>query len=403
MAVYNYKVRDKFGKLIAGTIGGDSRDSVASHFESMGYTPVTIREEVSSSQFVFFSRFKRVNPEDMNLFNRQLVTLVKAGLPLLASLRAIGKQTKSRVLRDAVQVITKDIEGGSSFSDALRRFPRIFDDLYISTIKAGETSGALDEIFSRLADLGEHEADTKSKMKAATRYPIVAISVLVIGFAVLVTYVIPRFVSIFDRYEAELPLPTKVLIWINSAIVNYWHLTIVLIVLSIFAFRKFISLPYGRRIWDTLKLKVPVFGPLYFMITMSRFSRIMAIMIKSGVPILSILEMVSDAAGNVVIKNAIKDVMKSVNQGRGMAEPMSTSKVFSPLVVQMVSIGEETGQVDELLFRISEYYDQQSDYMIKNLTTMIEPILVVILGCVVLLMALAIFLPMWNMIGLFRR
>jgi type II secretory pathway component PulF len=275
--------------------------------------------------------------------------------------------------------------------------------LYISTIKAGETSGALDEIFSRLADLGEHEADTKSKMKAATRYPIVAISVLVIGFAVLVTYVIPRFVSIFDRYEAELPLPTKVLIWINSAIVNYWHLTIVLIVLSIFAFRKFISLPYGRRIWDTLKLKVPVFGPLYFMITMSRFSRIMAIMIKSGVPILSILEMVSDAAGNVVIKNAIKDVMKSVNQGRGMAEPMSTSKVFSPLVVQMVSIGEETGQVDELLFRISEYYDQQSDYMIKNLTTMIEPILVVILGCVVLLMALAIFLPMWNMIGLFRR
>lgn len=403
MARFKYKVRDKFGKVVTGSMESQDKNSVATHLESMGYAPVSISEESKLKNIQVFGSFGRVSSEDMNLFNRQLVTLIKAGLPLLAALNAVEKQTKSRVLRQAIQAIIKDIEGGSSLSEALRRHPSIFKDLYIHTIQAGETSGALDEMFSRLADLGEHEADTISKIKAATRYPVIAVIALISGFMIMITFVIPRFMTIFNRFDTVLPLPTRILIWLNNAIVNYWYIAIVALGVIVFTVRQFIGTPVGRRIWDTIRIRMPVFGPLFLMLTMSRFSRIMAIMLRSGVPILTILEIVANAADNVVISGAIKDIMKSVNQGRGMAEPMARSKVFSTMVVQMVSIGEETGQVDVLLMRVADYYDQQSDFMIKNLTTMLEPILVVILGGAVLVLALAIFLPMWNMISLFRR
>lgn len=403
MARFKYKVRDKFGKVVTGSMESQDKNSVATHLESMGYAPVSISEESKLKNIQVFGSFGRVSSEDMNLFNRQLVTLIKAGLPLLAALNAVEKQTKSRVLRQAIQAIIKDIEGGSSLSEALRRHPSIFKDLYIHTIQAGETSGALDEMFSRLADLGEHEADTISKIKAATRYPVIAVIALISGFMIMITFVIPRFMTIFNRFDTVLPLPTRILIWLNNAIVNYWYIAIVALGVIVFTVRQFIGTPVGRRIWDTIRIRMPVFGPLFLMLTMSRFSRIMAIMLRSGVPILTILEIVANAADNVVISGAIKDIMKSVNQGRGMAEPMARSKVFSTMVVQMVSIGEETGQVDVLLMRVADYYDQQSDFMIKNLTTMLEPILVVILGGAVLVLALAVFLPMWNMISLFRR
>jgi len=402
MPTYRYRVRDRFGKLITGTIGGDNRSAVAVHFESMGYAPVSITEEGLSEQTPLLARFKKVKEEDMNLFNRQLVTLIKAGLPLMAGLSAIEKQTKSDLLKEIVRMLIKDIEGGMSFSDALARHPRIFDEMYVNAVKAGEVGGVLDEILARLAELGEHETNTKAKIKTATRYPVIAVSALCVGFSILVTYVIPRFVALFAKYHGELPLPTKILIFINNAIRNYWYIIIILGGVGVAVFRKFIRTKKGRRIWDGFKLKVPIFGPLVFMIIMSRFSRIMSILIRSGVPILEILDMVSNATGNVVIGDAIRDIMTSVNQGGSMAEPMVKSKVFSPMVIQMVAIGEETGRVDELLLRVSEYYDQQSDYVIQNLTTMIEPILVVIIGGAVLLLALAIFLPMWNMIRLFR-
>lgn len=402
MPVYRYRVRDKFGKLITGTIGGDNRSAVATHFESMGYAPVSITEESAREYTSLLARFNKVREDDMNLFNRQLVTLIRAGLPLMAGLSAIEKQTKSSLLKEIVRMLIKDIEGGMSFSDALARHPHVFDEMYINAIRAGELGGVLDEILTRLAELGEHETNTKAKIKTATRYPVIAISALCIGFSILVTYVIPRFVTLFARFQGELPLPTKILIWVNDAIRNYWYIIIILGGIGIVVFKKFIRTKKGRRLWDNFKLKVPIFGPLMFMIIMSRFSRIMSILIRSGVPILGILDMVSNATGNVIIGDAIRDVMTNVNQGGSMAEPMQKSRVFSPMVVQMVAIGEETGKIDDLLLRVSEYYDQQSDYVIQNLTTMIEPILVVVIGGAVLLLALAIFLPMWNMVRLFK-
>ena len=402
MPTYKYKVRDKSGKLTSGTISGENRDAVAIHFESMDYTPISIEEAAQAQQISFFSGFGRVKAEDMNLFNRQLVTLIKAGLTLASALSAIKKQTKSIVLKKAVDTIINDIEGGKSFSDSLSRHPSIFNELYINTVKAGEAGGTLDVILERLADLAEHETETNIKIKSATRYPIIAMVVLSIAFFVLSTFVVPQFVKLFDRFKGELPIPTKILIWMNVTITNYWYIAVIFVAVLIFVYKRFARTKFGRKFVDNIRLKIPVFGPLVFMLTMSRFARILSLMIKSGVPILGALELVAKTTGNSVVEGGIRDIIKSVNQGKSMSEPMASSKVFSPIVIQMVAIGEETGKIDDLLFHISEYYDQQSDYIIKNLATLIEPILIVIMGCAVLLLALAIFLPMWNMIGLFR-
>lgn len=403
MPTYSYRVRDKFGKLISGSMGSDNMEALALHFEAMGYTPISIKEEGSASEGPsVFSRTKKVKQEEINIFSRQLVTLIKAGLPLLSSLSAVVEQTKNPVMKETALGLIKSIESGSSLSEALRRYPPIFNSLYVNTVRAGEAGGALDEVLARLADLGEHEARSLAKIKSALRYPIAAISVLIIGFFVLVTFVVPQFVTIFETFKGNLPLPTRILIWLNMAIKKYWYIILILGVVSVFAFKKFAATKSGRRILDRVKLKAPIVGQIVFLTTMSRFARILAIMLKSGVPLLASLDMVARATGNAVVEDAVKDITASVNQGKTMSAPMAKSRVFSTVMVQMMAIGEETGKIDELMFRVSDYYDEQSDNLINNLSTMIEPVLILFLGGVVLLLALAIFLPMWNMIGLFK-
>ncbi len=399
MATYRYKVRDKFGKLTTGVIGSDSKENAAKHLERMGYAPVSIEEERELPASKFFERFNRIKREDLNLFTRQMVTLLKAGVPITTSLQSAEKQTKPKILKKVIQELLRDIEAGNSFSEALTRQPSTFDMLYANTVRAGEISGMMDEVLERLADLGEHEADTISKIKVATRYPLFALCVLFVGFIIMVMFVLPRFVQLFSQMGTSLPLPTLIMIKLNYFMQHYWYIALLVFGASIYAFVKFIKTRKGRYIWDSFILKMPIFGPLMNMLIMSRFSRITAIMVKSGVPILDVLDTVSKAVGNVVIAGALLAIKEGVQQGKSIAEPMRISGAFSPLVLQMIAIGEETGRLDELLLRVSEYYDQQTDYMIKNLSTMIEPIFIVILASGVLLLALSVFLPMWNMFG----
>lgn len=399
MSTYRYKVRDKFGKLTTGVIGSDSRENAAKHLERMGYAPVSIEEQRELPAAKFFERFNRIKREDLNLFTRQMVTLLKAGIPITTSLQSAEKQAKSKILKKVIQELIRDIEAGNSFSEALTRQHRIFDALYANTVRAGEISGMMDEVLGRLADLGEHEADTISKIKVATRYPLFALCVLFIGFLIMVTFVLPRFVQLFTQMGTQLPLPTLIMIKLNYFLQHYWYMALLVFGGSIYAFVKFIKTKKGRHIWDRFILKMPAFGPLMNMLIMSRFSRITAIMVKSGVPILDVLDTVSKTVGNAVVSSALLAIRDGVQEGKSIAEPMRISGVFSPIVLQMVAVGEETGRLDELLLRVSEYYDQQTDYMIKNLSTMIEPIFIVILASGVLLLALSVFLPMWNMFG----
>jgi MSHA biogenesis protein MshG len=285
----------------------------------------------------------------------------------------------------------------------MQNYPKVFNALYVSMIKSGEASGRLEEILERLAALGEHEEMIRLRIKSASRYPIIVVVALVTGFLVLTTLVVPRFANLYGQFTTELPLPTQILIKTNFVVRNYWWLLLIMLFIFIFFFRKFINTKNGRYLWDGFKLKVPVFGPLTLKLVMSRFTRVMGTLLHSGVPLLQILDLTHEGVGNVIVAQTVDNIKVSVNEGKGMLVPMKASGMFTPVVIQMVAVGEETGKLEDLLLHISNYYDAQIDYTVNNLLTLIEPILILVLGIAVLFMALGIFLPMWNLMDLFRR
>jgi len=255
----------------------------------------------------------------------------------------------------------------------------------------------------RLAILAEHEAETRARVKAATRYPIIVIAATVIAFVVLLTFVVPRFVEIYASFKGTLPLPTRILIWLNKFTKAYWYLIISGIAGMIFGVRWYINTEAGRLQWDNIKIRLPIFGPIFLKLAMSRFSRIFATLNRSGLPILQTLDIVSATIGNKIISRVIDNVRDSARGGKGLVQPMRVSKVFPPIVTRMIAVGEETGKMDEMLVKVSDYYDTEMEYAIKNLSTLIEPILIVIIGGMVLFLALGIFLPMWDMISLIKK
>lgn len=402
MDIYQYKARDRFGKAINGTIEAASEELVALKLKEAGYAPVSIKKAPEKGAVIkLFDKFKGVRLSEVNMFSRQFFSLQKAGLPILSSLDGLCDQAENKIFKEAIGQIGRDIEGGMDLSGALARHPKIFNEIYVSMVKIGETAGILDDTLERLAMLGENEEQIRSQIKSATRYPVIVVCAIAIGFIILTTLVVPRFARLYSHFTTALPIPTQILIWINYAITKFWWLTTIILSILSFGFYKFINTERGRRWWDNLKLKVPVFGPLILKLNMSRFARVTGILMKSGVPILRILELASSGAGNVIISRTLDNIKISVSEGKGMVEPMKFSGMFPPVVTQMVSVGEETGKIDELLMYVADYYDAQANYTIANLTTLIEPILIVILGSGVLLMALGIFLPMWNMMRLF--
>ncbi|MFC1646443.1 type II secretion system F family protein [Candidatus Omnitrophota bacterium] len=402
MANFKYKARDRFSKLVTGTTVADNKDNAAKKLRDMGYTPVSIAEAHDSKVDKVFKKFKRVKLEELSVFTRQLYSLQKAGLALLASLEAISLQIKNQYFKFVIQEIARDIKGGSSFSGALSKHSKVFDEVYVSMIKVAETGGMMAEVLLRLTELIEQEINTSAQIKAAVRYPLIAFSVLCLGFLIVIVFVIPRFAAVYGRFNTALPLPTRIMISINSAITNYWFISILAVGAAIFGFVRFIKSNIGRPKWDNFKLNIFLIGPLLTMLTMSRFARVTAILMKSGVAILEILALAANASGNVIIARAIENIGKSVSQGKGMSEPMKASGLFPPVVIQMVATGEQTGNIDSLLLGVADYYDREAAYMIKNLTTYIEPVLIMVLAVMVLGMALGIFLPMWNLIKVFK-
>lgn len=404
MLTYQYKARDKFGRPISGVMVADSESAVAVKLSQLGFIPISIKEAKKQIGLIdFFSRFRKVKSSDLNMFTRQLATLQRAGLPLRLSLSALGEQATNRVLKDALGQIIKDIEAGASFSSALEKNPHIFNSLYVNMVASGETGGILDQVLEKLAVLGEHDETIRLRIKAATRYPITVVIAILIGFLILTVFVIPRFARLYSQFTTALPLPTRILLGIHYGVTKFWWLSALIIGAFIFGFGKFIENKKGRLWWDSIKLKIPIFGPLVLKLIMSRFARITGTLLHSGIPILKVLDLASAGTGNTIISRAIDNIKMNVVEGKGLSEPMKLSGMFPSAVVQMVSVGEETGKLDELLLHVSNYYDSQVDYTINNLISLIEPILISFLGCVVLFMALGIFLPMWNLMGLFKK
>jgi len=405
MPLYRYRARDKDGALHTGTMEAARKEGVADQLSGMGHIPVLIEEQEQSSLagMDLGALFSKVSSQDLIIFSRQLSTLMSAGIPFIQSLVTLERQSENPRLKAAISQIRRDVEGGSTFSDALARQPKIFNKLYISMIRAGEAAGILDDILSRLALLAEHEAETRARVKAAVRYPLIVVIAICAAFAFLVTFVIPKFAGIFAQFKTELPLPTRILISINYVVQNYWYLIILGVILTVWGVIWYLGTPAGRWQWDRLKLKLPVFGILFQKVALSRFARIFGAMQKSGISMMLTLEIAGETVGNVVIARAVETMGESLRDGKGLTAPMESSGLFPPLVVQMMSVGEETGQLDSMLNKVSDYYDMDVEYTLRNLSTMIEPILLLFVGGMVLFLALGIFLPMWNLMSLFKK
>lgn len=405
MPNYKYRVRDRNGKAIAGMIDAPTLQIAGDRLYQLGYLPISIEEGKSDTSFDILSllkRFKKVKLNDLIFFSQQLSTLYKAGLPLLTGLESLAEQAENKKLKPILEVIGRQLKGGSALFEAMSQYPEVFPPVYVNMVRAGETSGKLGESLDRFVALANRELSTKQRVKQATRYPKIVILSVVIAFGVLITFVIPRFVQVFARFNTPLPLPTRIMIGINNFFHTHWYLVLCALFGILILFKRYIRTAQGRYLWDNLKTRIPIFGHLLLKIALSRFAYTFVMLNRSGIPILQTLEITSTTIENVVLSKTIEEISRSIREGRGLADSMRESGRFTPLVIQMVAIGESSGTLDEMLMRITEYYDIEVDNAIKEFSTYIEPILVLFLGIVVLFLALAVFLPWWNLASLFK-
>ncbi|MBN1586759.1 MAG: type II secretion system F family protein [Candidatus Omnitrophica bacterium] len=408
MPAYSYKATDSEGRIVKGTLTAGDETAVSTRLDEMGYTPISITlskgggpSKFSGDMNISFGPPK-VKAMHLIAFTRQFATIIKAGVPIVQGLGILAQQTESDGLKRVLKEAIVDIESGTNLSDAIKKHPSVFSEIYINTIAAGESGGVLESVLLKLSDMLERDNETRQNVKQAMQYPILTLVALGVAMFVLVTFVVPKFSSMYARFESDLPLPTQVLIWANFAITNYWFIVLPAMVGAFFAIRFYAKTKIGTWHFDSLSLKIPVFGQLFQKVAMSRFSMMLMTLNHAGLPILQSFDIVSRTVGNVVVGKEVSKIRQAVADGRGISDTVLKCKTFPPLVGHMISIGEKTGELDEMLHSVAEYYDLEIKSMIKNLTTLIEPLMTAVLGTVVLGMALAIFLPMWNMIKLFR-
>ncbi len=406
MTSFDYKARDRYGILASGQIEADDTKGAIRQLQQQGYTPVSVTAVeiswLSQKMEQLSNLIQTVTLQELIVFTRQLASVLEAGVPLIDGLDAVADQIRNRRFQIVVKTIRKDIDSGKSFSEALERHRDIFSSLIVNMVRAGESAGILPDVLDRLSNLLDKEADTADKIKSATRYPMLVVGTLGIAFIILTVYVIPRFTAFFSAFKAELPLPTRILIYINYFVQTYWVWVLLVIFGVVYAFRSILRTEGGRYGWDKLILSTPVFGPLFLKINLSRFSLMLSSMLGSGIPILEALSITAATVDNKVISRVIMDVRNQVAQGKNLAEPMRGSEVFPPIAISMVAIGEKAGTLEKMLMKVADYFDRESDYTIKNLTPLLEPIMIFGLGMVLLLFALGILLPMWDMIKVYK-
>ena len=402
MPTFTYKAQTEGGFPVSGTIEARSPSAAAIQLDSMGYLPISITEKKTFSFDDLIVRFERVRAEDLIFFTRQLLTVIKSGIPLLSGLKALEQQTENRKLKKVISIVCKDVDQGKSFSVALSRHPDVFPELYVNMIDAGEIGGTLDNVLERLILMLEFSRKTSSSLKAAMRYPLFVVIALCVAFGIVVTFVIPKFTVIFEQSTAKLPIPTRIMILLNFVVQNYWYYVLLGIVFLATAFYIYIRTESGRLNWHHLKLKIPILGQIFLKIYMSRFSSMLETLSRSGVAIDVALGVVSRTIGNEYIALKIREITEKVKEGRGITNALRESEVFPPLVIRMVFTGEEAGSLDDMLAEVTNYYEREIDYSVSRLSSYIEPILTVGLGLMVLFLALAIFMPWWDMIKVFR-
>lgn len=406
MPLFIYKARNAQGELLDGRIEASSVDAVANQLINSNITPLEINEEKAPPELLKnineWLKSRKPRLDDLIFFSRQLYTLMRAGVPIIRALNGLADNLSNLVLRKTLKEIVVSLESGRDLSGALARHPKIFNHLFVSMVQVGESTGQLDNAMLKLSEYLEREKDTRDKIKQAMRYPMIVIGAIVAAIVVINIFVIPKFAGIFAKFGADLPWQTKVLMNMSSFMVNYWPYLLALFIGLVVWFRSFINSERGNYVWDRFKLRIPVVGTILYEALLARFATSFALTLKSGVPLVQGLHVTSHAVDNMYVGDKIAQMRIGVERGDSLTRTAASSKMFTPLTIQMMQVGEETGAVDEMLENVAHFYDREVDYKLKNLSSAIEPILIVIVGAMVFMLALGVFLPLWELSAVVR-
>jgi type IV pilus assembly protein PilC len=401
-ATFDYKVRDKTGALVTGQLVGDNEAIVMTRLRQMGLTPIRVKQASTGLKMEIHLRPGRIKLKQIAVFCRQFATMVNSGLPILRALSILTDQTESKELAKVLFAVRAGVENGSSLSAAMAEHPKAFNDLFISMVKAGETGGVLDDVLLSLADQIEREVELRRQIKSAMTYPIVVVALVTLILAAMLLFVVPQFETIYSSLGGTLPLPTRMLLSVSRAVRSYWYVVLLGAVVASFLFRRYKKTEAGRARVDAVKIRIPIFGPLFHKVALARFASTLGMLLRSGVPILQALDNVNETVNNRVIGDAVDDVKTSVREGESIARPLGRHKAFPPMVVQMMAVGEETGAVDTMLDKVAEFYNSEVTATVEAMTSLIEPLLIAVIGAAVGAAVIALYMPMFSVINLLK-
>lgn len=403
MSQFRFTGRDAQGAKVSGLREATSANSLAGELLAERITPLIIEEQAESADGDILAvlkerlRSKKVDLDELIIFCRQMYSLSKAGVPIIRAIGGLAESNRNLYLREVLQDVRSNLEGGQGMAVALNAHPRVFNTLFVSMISVGENTGQLDQAFRQLSVYLELERETRKRIKQATRYPLFVLSAMAVGLVVINIFVIPAFSKVFEQFQAELPLPTRILIGTSQFFQDFWWLLALIFGGCLYGFFKWIETDAGALKWDQIKLRLPIVGAIFERIALARFTRTFAMMYRAGVPLLQTLSINSASVGNRYIGQAILTMREGIERGEALTRTASASGLFTPLVLQMMAVGEETGALDDLFVEVADFYEEEVDYDLKQLADAIEPILIVGMGIMVLVLALGVFLPMWEL------
>ncbi len=396
MPLFEYTARSSTGQIQKGQLEAQSTEEVSAHVRKNRMILVSVRQ---APKAIKLGMGPRIKTRDIVIFTRQFATMINAGLPLVQSLTILAQQSENKALQEVTRAVVYDVEAGNTLADAFAKHPKAFSDLYVNMVAAGEAGGILDTILLRLAVFLEKNDALVRKVKGAMIYPGVILSVAGIAISVLLVFVIPTFQEMFASVNMELPLPTRIVIGLSDGLISYWWVILAAIGVGIFGIRKYYGTPVGRKNLDSMLLRAPVLGDILRKSSVSRFTRTLGTLISSGVSILDGLEITAKTSGNRVVHDAVMESRQSIAGGETIAAPLERSKVFPPMVISMIAVGEQTGGLDEMLAKIADFYDEEVDVAVSALLSLMEPVMIVVLGVIVGGMVIAMYLPIFDMMN----
>ncbi len=402
MTTWAWRGRNQRGEMIEGSTDAESDDAVANQLLAGGVTPVKITPARAATSFIDPGWWKALRTApvqllDLLLMSRQMYTLQRAGVPILRALAGLQASNPNPAVVAVLADLRASLDQGRELATAMARHPRVFSPFYIAMIRVGEMTGRLTESFLRLAEHIEFELDVRARIKQALRYPILVVGAIMVAIVIINLFVIPTFAAVFASFKAQLPLMTRILLGLSAFTLRWWPLLLGLSVAAAWAVRAWVATPDGRYRWDRWKLRLPIAGPIVMKATLARFARSFALASRSGVPISSAMTVVAQTVDNAFVGQRIEQMRDGIERGESLSRCATATGVFTPIVLQMIAVGEETGELDTLLMEIAEMYERETDYAIKDLSSSIEPVLLAVIGAMVLVLALGVFLPLWNL------